>query len=82
MFFCSVVVPEKLDHFINKYAEYSHEKWSMEKVRDCQFRVDFTNTLMSNDLELTLSCEGCVTVSVSVCSHVVCDGLGSRRFIV
>ncbi|XP_016323833.1 ryanodine receptor 2 [Sinocyclocheilus anshuiensis] len=28
----SVVVPEKLDHFINKYAEYSHEKWSMEKV--------------------------------------------------
>ncbi|KAL1264893.1 hypothetical protein QQF64_005248, partial [Cirrhinus molitorella] len=27
----SVVVPEKLDHFINKYAEYSHEKWSMEK---------------------------------------------------
>ncbi|XP_056627769.1 ryanodine receptor 2 isoform X3 [Triplophysa dalaica] len=27
----SVVVPEKLDHFINKYAENSHEKWSMEK---------------------------------------------------
>ncbi|TRY59413.1 hypothetical protein DNTS_004316 [Danionella cerebrum] len=27
----SVVVPEKLDHFICKYAEYSHEKWSMEK---------------------------------------------------
>lgn len=30
--FLSVNVPEKLDHFINKYAEHSHEKWSMEKV--------------------------------------------------
>ncbi|XP_053540880.1 ryanodine receptor 2 isoform X2 [Ictalurus punctatus] len=28
----NVNVPEKLDHFINKYAEHSHEKWSMEKV--------------------------------------------------
>ncbi|XP_058262188.1 ryanodine receptor 2 isoform X10 [Hemibagrus wyckioides] len=27
----NVNVPEKLDHFINKYAEHSHEKWSMEK---------------------------------------------------
>ena len=25
-------VPEKLDYFINKYAEHSHEKWSMDKV--------------------------------------------------
>ncbi|XP_035389754.1 ryanodine receptor 2 isoform X4 [Electrophorus electricus] len=24
-------IPEKLDHFINKYAEHSHERWSMEK---------------------------------------------------
>ncbi|XP_053094372.1 ryanodine receptor 2 isoform X8 [Pangasianodon hypophthalmus] len=27
----NVNVPEKLDYFINKYAEHSHEKWSMEK---------------------------------------------------
>ncbi|KAM9462023.1 ryanodine receptor 2 [Clarias gariepinus] len=27
----NVNVPEKLDHFINKYAEHSHEKWSMER---------------------------------------------------
>ncbi|XP_076856683.1 ryanodine receptor 2 isoform X3 [Brachyhypopomus gauderio] len=27
----NVNIPEKLDHFINKYAEHSHEKWSMEK---------------------------------------------------
>ncbi|XP_062858851.1 ryanodine receptor 2 isoform X2 [Trichomycterus rosablanca] len=27
----NVNVPERLDHFINKYAEHSHEKWSMEK---------------------------------------------------
>nr|XP_015218325.1 PREDICTED: ryanodine receptor 2 isoform X6 [Lepisosteus oculatus] len=27
----SVNIPEKLDYFINKYAEHSHEKWSMDK---------------------------------------------------
>nr|XP_014340342.1 PREDICTED: ryanodine receptor 2 [Latimeria chalumnae] len=27
----NINVPEKLDYFINKYAEHSHEKWSMEK---------------------------------------------------
>ncbi|KAG9346042.1 hypothetical protein JZ751_007858 [Albula glossodonta] len=27
----NVTVPEKLDYFINKYAEHSHEKWSMDK---------------------------------------------------
>ncbi|MGH0127655.1 UNVERIFIED_CONTAM: hypothetical protein FKN15_071810 [Acipenser sinensis] len=27
----NVNVPEKLDYFINKYAEHSHEKWSMDK---------------------------------------------------
>uniref|UniRef100_A0A3B3RB91 Ryanodine receptor 2 n=1 Tax=Paramormyrops kingsleyae TaxID=1676925 RepID=A0A3B3RB91_9TELE len=28
----NVTVPEKLDCFINKYAEHSHEKWSTDKV--------------------------------------------------
>uniref|UniRef100_A0A8C7UQ63 Ryanodine receptor 2 n=1 Tax=Oncorhynchus mykiss TaxID=8022 RepID=A0A8C7UQ63_ONCMY len=29
----NVNVPEKLDHFVSKYAEHSHDKWSMDKVR-------------------------------------------------
>lgn len=29
----SIALPEKLEHFANKYAEHSHEKWSAEKVR-------------------------------------------------
>lgn len=32
-FFSSISLPEKLEHFANKYAEHSHEKWSAEKVR-------------------------------------------------
>uniref|UniRef100_A0A8D2ZZ07 Ryanodine receptor 3 n=1 Tax=Scophthalmus maximus TaxID=52904 RepID=A0A8D2ZZ07_SCOMX len=28
----NIAVPEKLEHFANKYAEHSHEKWSAEKV--------------------------------------------------
>nr|XP_029500026.1 ryanodine receptor 2-like [Oncorhynchus nerka] len=27
----NVNVPEKLDHFVTKYAEHSHDKWSMDK---------------------------------------------------
>uniref|UniRef100_A0A8K9UIP4 Ryanodine receptor 2 n=1 Tax=Oncorhynchus mykiss TaxID=8022 RepID=A0A8K9UIP4_ONCMY len=27
----NVNVPEKLDHFVSKYAEHSHDKWSMDK---------------------------------------------------
>ncbi|KAJ8264428.1 hypothetical protein GJAV_G00149040 [Gymnothorax javanicus] len=27
----NITVPEKLDYFINKYAEHSHEKWSTDK---------------------------------------------------
>lgn len=31
--FChSITIPEKLEYFINKYAEHSHDKWSMDKV--------------------------------------------------
>lgn len=28
----SVIIPEKLDSFINKFAEYAHEKWAFDKV--------------------------------------------------
>ena len=28
-----MTVPEALDYVVNKYAEHTHEKWSMEKVR-------------------------------------------------
>ncbi|XP_068532357.1 ryanodine receptor 2 isoform X12 [Anas acuta] len=27
----NITIPEKLEYFINKYAEHSHDKWSMEK---------------------------------------------------
>nr|XP_061824814.1 ryanodine receptor 3-like isoform X1 [Nerophis lumbriciformis] len=27
-----IALPEKLEHFVNKYAEHSHERWSAEKV--------------------------------------------------
>uniref|UniRef100_A0A4X2MA66 Ryanodine receptor 1 n=1 Tax=Vombatus ursinus TaxID=29139 RepID=A0A4X2MA66_VOMUR len=28
----NVIIPEKLDSFINKFAEYTHEKWAFDKV--------------------------------------------------
>ena len=28
----STIIPERLDAFINKYAEYTHDKWAFEKV--------------------------------------------------
>ncbi|KAM7061845.1 ryanodine receptor 2 isoform 7-T7 [Acridotheres tristis] len=27
----NITIPEKLEYFINKYAEHAHDKWSMEK---------------------------------------------------
>lgn len=27
-----MIIPEKLDSFINKFAEYTHEKWAFDKV--------------------------------------------------
>lgn len=30
--FSRVSVPEALDFVVNKYAEHTHEKWSLEKV--------------------------------------------------
>ncbi|KAF7254755.1 Ryanodine receptor 2, partial [Varanus komodoensis] len=27
----NITIPEKLDYFLNKYAEHSHDKWCMEK---------------------------------------------------
>ncbi|TKC44229.1 hypothetical protein EI555_012073 [Monodon monoceros] len=29
---CGITIPEKLEYFINKYAEHSHDKWSMDKL--------------------------------------------------
>lgn len=29
----SVSVPERLEFIVNKYAEHTHEKWSLDKVR-------------------------------------------------
>lgn len=30
--FYSTIIPEKLDGFINRYAEYTHDRWAFEKV--------------------------------------------------
>ncbi|XP_038623542.1 ryanodine receptor 1 isoform X2 [Tachyglossus aculeatus] len=30
----NVIIPEKLDSFINKYAEYTHEKWAFDKIQN------------------------------------------------
>ncbi|XP_007909260.1 ryanodine receptor 1 isoform X6 [Callorhinchus milii] len=30
----NVIIPEKLDSFINKYAEYTHDKWAFEKLQN------------------------------------------------
>lgn len=30
----STIIPERLDGFINKFAEHTHDKWAFEKVRD------------------------------------------------
>lgn len=29
----STIIPERLDAFINRYAEYTHDKWAFEKVQ-------------------------------------------------
>ncbi|ELK05119.1 Ryanodine receptor 2 [Pteropus alecto] len=31
---CGITIPEKLEYFINKYAEHSHDKWSMDKEKE------------------------------------------------
>lgn len=28
----SLVLPEKLEYIVSKYAEHSHDKWAFEKV--------------------------------------------------
>uniref|UniRef100_A0A670J4K8 Ryanodine receptor 1 n=1 Tax=Podarcis muralis TaxID=64176 RepID=A0A670J4K8_PODMU len=30
----NVIIPERLDSFINKYAEYTHEKWAFDKIQN------------------------------------------------
>ncbi|KAG9351877.1 hypothetical protein JZ751_023128 [Albula glossodonta] len=30
----NTIIPEKLDGFINKYAEYTHDKWAFEKIQN------------------------------------------------
>lgn len=32
VFLYSTIIPERLDVFINKYAEHTHDKWAFEKV--------------------------------------------------
>ncbi|XP_066559872.1 ryanodine receptor 1b isoform X5 [Amia ocellicauda] len=30
----NTIIPEKLDGFINKYAEYTHDKWAFDKIQN------------------------------------------------
>uniref|UniRef100_A0A672NYN4 Ryanodine receptor 1 n=1 Tax=Sinocyclocheilus grahami TaxID=75366 RepID=A0A672NYN4_SINGR len=30
----NTIIPEKLDGFINRYAEYTHDKWAFEKIQN------------------------------------------------
>uniref|UniRef100_A0A674CVY4 Ryanodine receptor 1 n=1 Tax=Salmo trutta TaxID=8032 RepID=A0A674CVY4_SALTR len=30
----NTIIPERLDGFINKYAEYTHDKWAFEKIQN------------------------------------------------
>ncbi|XP_063059704.1 ryanodine receptor 1-like [Engraulis encrasicolus] len=30
----NTIIPEKLDGFINKYAEYTHDRWAFEKIQN------------------------------------------------
>uniref|UniRef100_A0A8C7LAT0 Ryanodine receptor 1 n=1 Tax=Oncorhynchus kisutch TaxID=8019 RepID=A0A8C7LAT0_ONCKI len=30
----TTIIPERLDGFINKYAEYTHDKWAFEKIQN------------------------------------------------
>lgn len=32
LFAYSLVLPEKLEYIVSKYAEHSHDKWAFEKV--------------------------------------------------
>lgn len=34
----STIIPERLDPFINKYAEHTHDKWAFEKVSSSNSR--------------------------------------------
>ncbi|XP_064176615.1 ryanodine receptor 2 isoform X2 [Anguilla rostrata] len=46
----NVTVPEKLDYFINKYAEHSHEKWSTDKVMcPVSYTAEFANGWVHGD---------------------------------
>lgn len=45
----STIIPERLDPFINKYAEYTHDKWAFEKViiKSIQLNI-FLTVLIDN----------------------------------
>lgn len=38
VFLYSTIIPERLDVFINKYAEHTHDKWAFEKVSFEEFK--------------------------------------------
>lgn len=43
----STIIPERLDAFINKYAEHTHDKWAFEKVSEKQNVASDENIVLS-----------------------------------
>jgi len=39
LFSHSTIIPERLDAFINKYAEHTHDRWAFEKVSRSKKKV-------------------------------------------
>lgn len=53
LFIDSTIIPERLDVFINKYAEHTHDKWAFEKVS--------YETCTSSDInQVSLLCNDCL----------------------
>lgn len=47
----STIIPERLDPFINKYAEYTHDRWAFEKVeQDCLITSYYSSAISGSTL--------------------------------
>lgn len=47
-FVYSLVLPEKLEYIVSKYAEHSHDKWAFDKVRNILRLAAVRKGLVSN----------------------------------
>lgn len=47
-FVYSLVLPEKLEYIVSKYAEHSHDKWAFDKVGIILTLANFRKSLVNN----------------------------------